>query len=68
MQRSSSVGLLSDPSQFGPGSMFGRGLSEYKPVSVLEAPSSEIRTFLKGRLLKIGDVGKLGSLECVQAC
>ena len=51
--------------------MFSRGLSEYKPVSVFGAPSSEIRTFLKGRLLNIGDVGKLGlhlTLGHIQAC
>jgi hypothetical protein len=40
--------------------MFSRGISEYKPVSVLEASSSEIRTFLEDRLLKIGDFRKLG--------
>ena len=40
--------------------MFSRGLSECNPVSVLEAPSSEIRTFLEGRLLNIGDFRKLG--------
>ena len=74
LRRCSSVNELtlpSTPNQFGTGSMFSRGLSEYKPVSVLEAPSSEIRTFLEGRLLNIGDVGKLGlhlALEHIQAC
>jgi hypothetical protein len=51
--------------------MFSRGLSDNKPVSVLQAPSFEIRTFLEGRLLNIGDVGKLGlhlALEHIQAC
>ena len=63
LRRCSSVNELSLPStpnQFGTGSMFSRGLSEYKPVSVLEALSSEIRTFLEGRILNIGDVEKLG--------
>ena len=65
------LSLPSTPNQFGTGSMFSRGLSEYKPVSVLEAPYSEIRNFLEGRLLNIGDVGKLGlhlTLEHIQAC
>ena len=34
----------------------------FKPVSDLEAPSSEIKAFLEGRLLNIGDVGKLENL------
>ena len=65
------LSLPSTPNQFGTGSMFSRGLSEYKPVSVLEAPSSEIRTFLEDRLLNIGVVRKRGlrlALEHIQAC